>query len=155
MARFGLPPAVLGCEVKAFLMEPLFPKVQSVSCDEQRSITGSSAMRNVYVMGRTRRVDSTDVRPERWLEFASPPSDFVYPSFQEGLCLFLGKRLATVEGNLGLVYHVQWQCFSYLRNCIYPIEEVNSEMQIGASRDPAGLHARSCQTGTAWLSSPT
>ncbi|KAI8806053.1 cytochrome P450 [Cladochytrium replicatum] len=67
---------------------------------------GSSVAWNVYAMGRTRRIwgdDAAEFRPERWFEFTSPPSDFVFPSFQAGPRLCLGKRLATIEAIYVLV----------------------------------------------------
>ncbi|KAI8810824.1 hypothetical protein BJ742DRAFT_160025 [Cladochytrium replicatum] len=51
-------------------------------------------------MGRTRRIcgdDAVEFRPERWLEFISPPSDFFYPSLQVGPRLCLEQRLVTFE----------------------------------------------------------
>ncbi|KAI8810823.1 cytochrome P450 [Cladochytrium replicatum] len=67
---------------------------------------GASVAWVTYAMGRTRRIwgdDAAVFRPERWFEFTSPPSDFVFPAFQAGPRLCLGKRLATIEAIYVLV----------------------------------------------------
>ncbi|KAI9340180.1 cytochrome P450 [Zopfochytrium polystomum] len=59
-----------------------------------------------YSMGRSERIwgpDAKEFRPERWLEMDKAPSPWVYPVFNGGPRVCLGKNMAELEGVFVLV----------------------------------------------------
>ncbi|KAI9343738.1 cytochrome P450 [Zopfochytrium polystomum] len=61
---------------------------------------------SLYAMGRSTHIwgpDAAEFRPERWLEMEAVPSPFVYPAFNGGPRVCLGKGVAELEGVFVLI----------------------------------------------------